>query len=105
MHETIKCAIYARYSTNNQREASIEDQIRKCRETALSKGWEILNEHIYFDKAQSGTRINSRDGFKEMMRIAMSNSCPFQKILVDDTSRIARNTKEALDIFSLLTFY
>lgn len=105
MSETIRCAIYARYSTNNQREASIEDQIRKCREAAISKGWEVLDTHIYYDKAQSGTRVNSRDGFKEMMRVAMSGNCPFQKILVDDTSRIARNTKEALDIFSLLTFY
>ncbi len=101
----VKCAIYARYSTNNQREASIEDQIRKCKETAISKGWEVLDKHIYYDKAQSGTRMNSRDGFKEMMKIAMRNSCPFQRILVDDTSRIARNTKEALDIFSLLNFY
>lgn len=105
MSETIKCAIYARYSTNNQREASIEDQIRKCREAAISKGWKVLDTHIYYDKAQSGTRISTRDRFKEMMRVAMSGNCPFQKILVDDTSRIARNTKEALDIFSLLTFY
>jgi DNA invertase Pin-like site-specific DNA recombinase len=105
MSDTIKCAVYARYSANNQREASIEDQIRKCRETAISKGWEVLDTHIHYDKAQSGTRVNSRDGFKEMMRVAMSGNCPFQKILVDDTLRIARNTKEALDIFSLLTFY
>ena len=105
MSEITRCAIYARYSSNNQREASIEDQIRKCRETAQSKGWEILEDHIYYDRAQSGTRMSSREGFKEMLQIAMGSECPFQKILVDDTSRIARNTKEALDIFSLLTFY
>lgn len=101
----IRCAIYARYSSNNQREASIEDQIRKCKELAASKGWIVLNEHIYFDKAQSGTQIDSRINFKRMLRVAMSENCPFQKILVDDTSRIARNTKEALNIFSLLNFY
>lgn len=100
-----KCAIYARYSSCNQREASIDDQIRKCREAAAAKGWEVLEEHIYFDKAHSGTRMQSRDGFKALMRVAMSDDCPFQQILVDDTSRIARNTKEALDIFSLLSFY
>ena len=105
MTEIIKCAVYARYSTNNQREASIEDQIRKCKDAAKSKGWVILDEHIYFDKAQTGTKINDRDAFKTMMRIAMSGRCPFQRIIVDETSRIARNTKGALDIFSLLTFY
>lgn len=105
MSEITKCAIYARYSSNNQREASIEDQIRKCREATAAKGWEVSEDHIYYDKAQSGTRVASRDGFREMMKRAISSDCPFQKILVDDTSRIARNTKEALDIFSLLSFY
>lgn len=105
MSEPIKYAIYARYSSTNQRETSIEDQIRKCHETALMKGWEIQEGHIYIDKAQSGTRMNTREGLKQMMRIAMSPNCPFQRIVVDDTSRIARNTKEALDIFSMLTFY
>ena len=105
MSEIIYCAVYARYSTNNQKEASIEDQIRVCRNEAVAKGWEILEEHIYIDKAQSGRGTVRRDSFKEMMRIAMSEGCPFQRILVDDTSRIARKTKEALNVFSVLTFY
>lgn len=105
MTKNIQCAIYARYSTNNQREASIEDQIRKCRELAASKGWEVMENHVYYDKAQSGTQTKKREAFKEMMGMAMSKDCAFSRIIVDDTSRIARNTKEALDIFTLLTFY
>ena len=35
----IKVAIYARYSSDNQREASIEDQFRLCREYAQRQGW------------------------------------------------------------------
>ena len=34
-------AIYARYSSDNQREASIADQFRICREYAKRKGWKI----------------------------------------------------------------
>lgn len=105
MSEDIKCAIYARYSTNNQREESIEDQIRKCREFAISKGWEISEDQIYFDKALSGTSTAPREAFTEMMKIAISGASPFQKILVDDTSRVARNTREALNVFYLVTFY
>ena len=105
MSEIIYCAIYARYSTNNQRPASIEDQIRNCRDTAKAKGWVILEDHIYCDRAQSGTKMASRDEFKKMMRVAMSGNSPFQRIIVDETSRVARNTKGALDVFSLLTFY
>jgi len=105
MTNIIRCAIYARYSNNNQREASIEDQVRKCREYAASRGWEILIDHIYADKAISGKSISEREQFKKMMSIATSGASPFNKILVDDTSRIARNTRDALGTFSILTFY
>lgn len=105
MSDEVKCAIYARYSSTNQKESSIEDQIRKCKEVANSKGWTVLEEHIYYDKAQSGTQIDTRSNFKKMLSVAMSENCPFKRIIVDDTSRIARNTKEALNIFSLLNFY
>jgi DNA invertase Pin-like site-specific DNA recombinase len=105
MNNIPRCATYSRYSCDNQREASIEDQIRKCRNLAASKNWEILEDHIYYDKAQSGANFDSRAGFKKMISVVMSGNCPFDKILVDDTSRIARNTKEALDVFALLRFY
>ncbi len=35
----MRCAIYARYSSETQREESIDDQIRKCWEFAKLKGW------------------------------------------------------------------
>jgi len=37
-------AIYARYSSDLQREASIEDQIRICRERAAREGWPIYKD-------------------------------------------------------------
>ena len=48
----MKVAIYARYSSDNQREASIADQFRICREYAKRKGWKIAQE--YSDHAMSG---------------------------------------------------
>ena len=35
----MRVAVYARYSTDAQREASIEDQVRLCRELAERQGW------------------------------------------------------------------
>ena len=35
----MKVAIYARYSSENQRDASIADQFRVCREFAQRQGW------------------------------------------------------------------
>lgn len=41
----MKVAIYARYSSENQREASIDDQVRICRECARKQGWHIAGEY------------------------------------------------------------
>ena len=48
----VKAAIYARYSSDNQSEASIEDQIEVCRRYADQRGWMIID--TYDDRAISG---------------------------------------------------
>ena len=40
---TLRCALYARYSSDQQRTASIEDQFRICRGHAEREGWRIEN--------------------------------------------------------------
>jgi hypothetical protein len=40
----MKVAIYARYSSDNQRDASIADQLRICREFAARQGWTVTQE-------------------------------------------------------------
>lgn len=62
----MKVAIYARYSSENQREASIADQFRICREFARRQGWTISKEHS--DAAVSGDaaacRLPGDDGVR-----------------------------------------
>ena len=48
----MKAAIHARYSTDKQREASIEDQYRNCEKYAQREGWTIAKR--YKDAAVSG---------------------------------------------------
>ena len=45
--------VYARFSSDLQRDASIEDQIRLCRERIECEGWHFL--HAYTDRAISGS--------------------------------------------------
>jgi len=52
----MRAAIYARYSSENQRPESIEDQIAACRRLARERSFAILEDHIYADQAQSGAR-------------------------------------------------
>ena len=47
-----RAALYARYSSDLQREASIEDQFRICREHAEREGWKV--SATYRDAAISG---------------------------------------------------
>lgn len=58
---TIVAAIYARYSSDRQRDASIEDQIRLCKELIVRMGWVV--GLIYIDRQVSGSVV-SREGFK-----------------------------------------
>ena len=48
----MRAAIYARYSSDNQREASIEDQVRICRDRIEREGWTLVE--VYSDAAVSG---------------------------------------------------
>jgi DNA invertase Pin-like site-specific DNA recombinase len=88
-----------------QKQKSIEDQIRCCREFAASRNWPILEDHIYYDEAISGTSIAPRTQFRRLLNLASSGEAPFQYILVDDTSRVARDIIDALEVFEELTFH
>lgn len=48
----MRAAVYARFSSENQREQSIEDQVRVCKQFAIRDGIEVLDNHIYFDEAR-----------------------------------------------------
>ena len=52
-------ALYARYSTDNQGVASIEDQFRVCREHAGREAWQVID--TYHDAAISGGKRNSSE--------------------------------------------
>jgi DNA invertase Pin-like site-specific DNA recombinase len=100
---TLRCAAYARYSSDLQSPRSIEDQLRICREYAHAHGFVFLDEHVYTDEALSGVGAD-RPGLGRLLDAAMSPARPFDVILLDDSSRLARNTKDALSIFERLNF-
>jgi site-specific DNA recombinase len=100
----LRCAaVYARVSTEMQSRASIDDQIRKCRQYAETHGLKILEEHIYREEAVSGVGAD-RPALKRILQLALSVAPPFTAILVDDTSRLSRTTEDALSIFKRLNF-
>jgi site-specific DNA recombinase len=99
----LRCATYARISTDKQERSSIADQQRKCREYAERHDWTILPEHSYQDEGISGAGAD-RPGLAELLEAAFARPHPFDIILVDDTSRLTRNLADAVRLFEKLSF-
>jgi DNA invertase Pin-like site-specific DNA recombinase len=78
--------IYARYSSHNQSEQSIEGQLAVCKDFAERNNYNIVGEYI--DRAISGTSDN-RPQFLKM--IEDSNKKHFTGVLVYQLDRFARN--------------
>lgn len=85
----MKVALYARYSTAGQREASIEDQLRECREFATRSGFVVVAE--FHDAAMSGNETN-RPGYQRML--TASRERQFGAIVAHELSRLSRNEAE-----------
>jgi len=94
-------AIYARYSSENQRPESITDQISACRQLAKEQSITIAEDHIYTDEAQSGAR-SDRPSLAALL--AAGPSGEFDVLLVDDLSRLARDNHLMLSIIAELSF-
>jgi site-specific DNA recombinase len=95
----LKVAIYARYSSDNQRDASIADQLRVCREFAARQGWNVVRE--FTDHAISGATL-LRSGFQELMRDALSGR--FDAVLAEALDRFSRDQEDTAGLFKRLTF-
>src|SRR6266581_8851698 len=85
-----RCAIYARFSSDLQRPTSIEDQVRRCRAFAEKQGWAVVDDFVRFDEAKSAETLAGRDRLHSLLSAAKSTPVPFDCLLVDDTSRLAR---------------
>lgn len=89
-HSFTKTAvIYARYSSDNQTEQSIEGQLRVCEQYA--KNNDILILHTYIDRAMTGTNDNRPD-FQQMIKDSAKKE--WQNIIVYKLDRFSRNKYE-----------
>lgn len=82
----MNAVIYARYSSHNQTEQSIEGQLRDCYEYAKRNDLTIIGEYI--DRAISG-KTDERPDFQRMIKDASKRQ--FERILVWKLDRFARN--------------
>lgn len=101
----MRCAIYARFSSDLQRPTSIDDQVRRCRDFAAKQGWTVVEEFIRYDEARSAATVAGRDALNGLMVAAKTKPKPFDCLLVDDTSRLARYLPDVLSMNDILLYH
>ena len=94
-----RVALYARYSSDRQRDASIEDQLRQCRERVAREGWTIVE--TYSDRAISGASL-VRSGIQSLL--ADGQAGRFDMVLSEALDRLSRDQEDVAGIFKRLRF-
>ena len=95
----MRAVIYARYSTELQREASIEDQIRLCRARIEHEGWSYL--HAYTDRAISGASA-LRPAYQQLLEDARREG--FDIVVAEALDRLSRDQEDVAGLFKRLNF-
>lgn len=83
----LRAVCYCRYSSENQRDESIDAQLRAIREYCERNNIKIIAEYI--DKAKSGTSAAKRQEFQRMIKD--SSKGRFDLVIVHKLDRFARN--------------
>jgi site-specific DNA recombinase len=81
----VRSVIYARYSTDRQSEASIDDQLRVCREFAAARGLTVSGEHV--DRGISGAALGNRPGAQAALEQLVAGDV----LVVNDITRLSRS--------------
>src|SRR5215469_16087686 len=95
----MRAAIYARYSTENQREASIEDQVRLCTARSAAEGWSVVG--TYTDHALSGAN-HLRPGYQQLPADARSGA--FEVVVAEALDRLSRDQEHVAGFYKQLSF-
>ena len=96
----MRAVIYARYSSENQREASIDDQIEVCRRLIERQGWQLTE--TYADRSISGANAANRLAFQKMIADADTNG--FDIIVAEALDRLGRKLSDVAALFDRLTY-
>jgi len=91
--------IYARYSSELQRSASIEDQVRLCRARIDREGWSYL--HAYTDRAVSGASA-LRAAYQQLLEDARRGQ--FDIVVAEALDRLSRDQEDIAGLFKRLNF-
>ena len=99
MSPTLRAVVYARYSSDLQSDASIEDQVRLCRERIDREGWSFYG--VYEDRGVSGASP-LRAGYQRL--IADARAGAFDVVVAEALDRLSRDQEHVAGLFKQLSF-
>lgn len=87
----MKAVIYARFSSSSQREASIDEQVKVCKDYAEKNNYEVVK--VYSDSALTG-KTDERPALKKLLTDSSKNN--FNIVLVYSIDRFGRDLVQTL---------
>ena len=97
---TKRAVIYARYSSDLQSDASIEDQVRLCEERLRSGGHTLVQ--VYQDRAISGGSIHNREGIQRLLDAVKLGGVDL--VIAEALDRVSRDQEDIAAIYKRLQF-
>jgi DNA invertase Pin-like site-specific DNA recombinase len=95
----MRAVIYARYSSDQQREASIEDPVRLCRARIERDRWEHATS--YTDRAASSASA-LRARYQKLMEDARAGR--FDVVVAEALDRLSRDQEDVAGLYKRLSF-
>jgi len=95
----MRAVIYARYSSELQSAASIEDQLRLCRERAARDGHAVVE--VFSDHAISGGHLGNRPGMLALLDRARAGDIDL--VLAESLDRLSRDQEDVAAIYKRLS--
>ena len=95
----MRAAIYARYSSDQQSAASIQDQVRLCRRLCEEQGWQVVE--VFADEAISGA-THLRPDFQRMQQVAMRSG--FDVLVAEALDRLSRDQEHIAGLHKRLNY-
>ena len=87
-----RIAIYARFSSDNQKDTSIDDQVRLCSDYVLKNGGAVNHHFVLADHAISGA-VRDRPAFERLRQLV--NRGEITVIITESTDRLSRDLGDA----------
>lgn len=98
----LRIAIYARFSSDNQKDTSIADQLRLCREFLARRDGNVPDELVFDDHAVSGAS-KDRPRFERMMKLVEARA--IDVVVTESMDRLSRDLGDADRLWKLIDYY